>query len=99
MCEDFKQTINPVSKLDRYPIPKVQDLFAKLAGGKTFTKIDLDQAYLQQLEDSKKCCIINTHKGLFWLPFGISSAPGIYQRVMESLLQESLVSLTTSTTF
>ena len=34
--------------------------------------------------------VINTHKGLFQytrLPFGISSAPGIFQRVMESLLQ------------
>ena len=36
------------------------------------------------------CVVINTHKGLFCytrLPFGISSAPGIFQRVMESLLQ------------
>ena len=34
--------------------------------------------------------VINTHKGLFRynrLPFGISSAPGIFQRVMENLLR------------
>ena len=34
--------------------------------------------------------VINTHKGLFRytrLPFGISSAPGIFQRVMENILQ------------
>jgi len=30
---DFKQTVNPVSTLDEYPIPKVEDLFATLAGG------------------------------------------------------------------
>ena len=32
---------------------------------------------------------MNTHRGLFqynWLPFGVASAPGIFQRVMESLL-------------
>ena len=92
LCGDFRLTVNPVSKLDRYPIPKVEDLFAKLSKGKCFTKLDLSQAY-QQLpleEESKKFVVINTHKGLFQytrLPFGISSAPGIFQRVMDSLLQ------------
>ena len=84
--------MNPVSKLDRYPIPKVGDLFATLASGKLFTKVALSQAY-QQLpleEESKKLVVINTQKGLFQytrLPFGISSAPGNFQRVMESVLQ------------
>ena len=92
ICGDFKQTVNPLSKLDNYPIPKVEDLFSTLAGGKVFSKIDLSQAY-QQLpleEESKKYVVINTHKGLFRytrLPFGISSAPGIFQRVMENILQ------------
>ena len=92
ICGDFKQTLNPVSKLDRYPIPKVEDLFAKLAGGQKFTKLDLSQAY-QQLpldEESKQYVVINTHKGLYRytrLPYGISSAPGIFQRVMENLLR------------
>ena len=84
--------MNPVSKLDRYPIPKVEVLFAALGGGKLFSKIDLTQAY-QQLpldDESKQYVVINTHKGLFRytrLPFGISSAPGIFQRVIESVLQ------------
>ena len=92
ICGDFKQTVNRAARLDRYPIPKVEDLFSSLAGGKSYTKIDLSQAY-QQLRldsDSKKYVVVNTHKGLFRytrLPFGISSAPGIFQRVMESLLQ------------
>ena len=66
---DFSVTVNPVSKLDRYPIPYQQLL--------------LD-------DGSKKYVVINTHKGLFRytrLPFGISSAPGIFQRVIESILQ------------
>lgn len=92
ICGDFRMTVNPVSKLNRYPIPKVEDLFATLERGKTFTKIDLSQAY-QQLkldEESKKYVVINTHKGLFRytrLPYGISSAPGIFQKAMEGLLQ------------
>ena len=92
LCGDFRMTVNPVSKLNRYPIPKVEDLFATLEGGATFTKLDLSQAYLQLKLDpeSRKYVVINTHKGLFRytrLPYGISSAPGIFQKVMESLLQ------------
>jgi len=91
ICGDFKVTVNRVSKLDKYPIPKIDDLFAQLAGGKSFTKLDMSQAYQQLVldEDSRKYVVINTHRGLFRynrLPFGISSAPGIFQRVMESLL-------------
>ena len=92
ICGDFKQTINPVSTLDKYPTPKVEDLFSTLAGGKIFSKIDLSQAY-QQLplaDKSKQYVVINAQKGLFcytYLPFGVSSAPGIFQRVMENVLQ------------
>ena len=49
ICGDFSVTVNPVSKLDRYPIPKSEDLFAKLANGKQFSKLDLSHAY--QLQD------------------------------------------------
>ena len=77
-----------MSKLDRYPIPKVEDLFAKLSRVRIFSKLDLSQAYQQQpLEESKQFVVINTHKGLFHytkLPFGISSAPGIFQSSRES---------------
>ena len=92
ICGDFRITVNPVSKLNRYPIPKAEDLFATLERGKPFTKLDLSQAY-QQLkldEGSRKYVVINTHKGLFRytrLPYGISSAPGIFQKAMEGLLQ------------
>ena len=44
---DFKLTVNTASKLDRYPIPKIDDLVVTLAGGQKFTKLDMSQAYLQ----------------------------------------------------
>ena len=92
LCGDFRVTVNQVLKLDKYPIPKIDDLFAKLAGGQSFTKLDMSQAYQQLILDSesRKYTVINTHRGLFCynlLPFGISSAPGIFQRTMESLLR------------
>ena len=40
VCGDFRMTVNPVSKLHRYPLPKVEDLFATLSEGKVFSKID-----------------------------------------------------------
>jgi len=88
---DFKQTVNQASRLDRYPIPKIEDLFAKMSDGQAFTKLDTTQAY-QQIpleEGSRKYVVINTHRGLFQynrLPFGVALAPGVFQRVMESLL-------------
>ena len=92
VCGDFQMTVNPVSRLNRYPLPKVEDLFATLAEGKIFTKLDLTQAYQQLKLDtpSQKYVVINTHKGLFQytrLPFGVSSAPGIFQKTMETLLR------------
>ena len=92
ICGDFRVIVNPVAKLDRYPVPKIEDLLATLQRGRIFTKLDLRNAY-QQLpleEDSQKYVVINTTKGLFKykrLPYGISSAPAIFQRVMEHLLQ------------
>ena len=67
ICGDFKLTVNQVAKLDRYPIPKADDLLANLASGVPFTKLDLSQAYQQVCldEESKKLVVINTHKGLF----------------------------------
>ena len=92
ICGDFRTTVNPVSKLNRYPIPKTEDILATLERGKLFTKLDLSQAYLQLKLDkeSKEYLVISTHKGLFRytrLPYGISSAPGIFQKAMEQLLQ------------
>ena len=92
ICGDYRLTINKVSELDPYPIPRIEDLYSQLSGGKVFSKLDLSQAYLQMLVDdeSKKYTVINTHRGLFIynrLPFGIKSSPAIFERAMESLLQ------------
>ena len=93
ICGDYKLTVNAVSKTDPYPLPRIEDIFASLSGGKTFTKLDLEHAYQQVplTKEAQKYTTVNTHKGLFQylrLPFGIASAPGIFQRTMETILQD-----------
>ena len=91
LCSDYKVTINPVLEIDQYPLPKPDDLFATLAGGKQFTKIDLTHAYQQMNleESSRELVTVNTHKGLYRyrLPFGVASAPAMFQKTMDVVLQ------------
>ena len=92
ICGDYKITLNKVCKLDCYPIPRIDDLYANLAGGITFTTLDLSNAYLQMplSPESKPFTTINTQLGLFQynrLCFGIASAPAMFQRVMDNLLK------------
>lgn len=63
----------------------------KLEGGKKFTVIDMASAYLQMEveENSRAYLTINTHKGLYRfkrMPFGLASAPAIWQRTMDTVL-------------
>ena len=93
ICGDYKVTVNPQLKIDQYPLPRIQDIFASLAGGQKFTKIDLRQAYnqLEMSEDSKSYLTINTHKVLYSynrLVFGIAASPSIWQRTMDQILKD-----------
>lgn len=92
ICGDFKVTVNPALCVEKYPIPRIEDLFASLSGGQHFSKLDLSHAYLQMVieENSRKYLTITTSKGLFCynrLAFGITSAPAVFQRAMDQVLQ------------
>uniref|UniRef100_A0A3B3T0U0 ribonuclease H n=1 Tax=Paramormyrops kingsleyae TaxID=1676925 RepID=A0A3B3T0U0_9TELE len=92
ICGDYKLTVNKVSPVEQYPIPRMEDMIAGLAGGEKYTKLDMSHAYQQVVldDESRKYVTVNTHRGLFTytrLPFGVSSSPAIFQRTMESVLQ------------
>jgi len=93
ICGDYKTTVNQVATPDKYPLPRVDELFAEMSGGSYFTKLDLSHAYQQLVldNDSQELVTINTHKGLYRysrLPFGVSAAPAIFQRTMDSMLAD-----------
>ena len=92
LCGDYKLTLNQIAPTESYPLPRAEEMYATLAGGKLFTKLDISSAYLHLPLDpeSKKYTTIKTHKGLSQynrLPFGVASAPAIFQRFMDTLLQ------------
>ncbi len=93
ICGDYKVTINANMRVDQYPLPRPDDIFASLQGGVYFSKLDLSQAYFQLAldEDSQKLVTINTIQGLYQytrLPFGVASAPAKFQQVMDNLLSD-----------
>ena len=70
----------------------LDQLVSTLNDGEKFTKLDLSQAYLQLPWDEKshKLTTISTHKWLYqytWLPYGITSAPAIFQMIIDKILQ------------
>lgn len=93
ICADYKNTVNPCIEADQYPLPTADELFTKIKGGKTFTKIDLRTAYLQiELHpESRKYLVINTIKGLkefTRMPYGVTPASAIFQRKLEGALKD-----------
>ncbi|XP_046142815.1 uncharacterized protein K02A2.6-like [Osmia bicornis bicornis] len=92
ICGDYSITTNPNLIVDDHPLPTIDELFASMAGGTTFTKIDLRQAYLQLevREEDQALLTLNTPWGLYKptrLMYGIASAPAIWQREIENILK------------
>lgn len=91
LCGDYRSTVNEATESDTYPMPTASEVFATVAGGKYYTTLDLDRAYTQVVvdENTSKLLTLNTCKGLYTvhrLAFGVKACPGIFQRLMTSLL-------------
>ena len=92
LCGDYNVTVNPELQAEQYSLPRIKNIFANLVGGSKLSKIDLRQAYhqLEMEESSENYLTINTHMGLFQynrLVFGITSAPAIWQRTIDQVLE------------
>ena len=90
MCIDYR-ALNKVTKKDRYPLPRIDDLFDQLHGAKYFSSIDLQQGYHQVLipkEDVQKTAFITPfgHYQFRVLCFGLTNAPATFMRLMDRVL-------------
>ena len=54
ICADCKMTVNPYLRHKTFPLPTPEEIFATLANGESFTKLDLARAY-KQMEVVSRC--------------------------------------------
>ena len=89
-CIDYRK-LNAVTKKDRYPLPRIQDIFDQLEGAKIFSTLDLKSGYWQipMHENSIEKTAFICHLGLFeflMMPFGCANCPSKFQRALTKVL-------------
>ena len=90
MCVDLTMLNRGVER-EFYPLPRVNDMLSQLSTGRLFSKLDANSGFWQIVLDpeSRALTTFLTPWGRFQfkrLPFGLSSAPEIFQRSMEKIL-------------
>jgi hypothetical protein len=94
MCVDY-HSLNEVTIKNKYPLPRIDDLFDQLKGACVFLKIDLRSGYHQlkiRATDIPKTAFI-TQYGLFEytvMSFGLTNAPAYFMYLMNKLFMEYL---------
>jgi transposase InsO family protein len=94
MCVDYR-ALNNVTIRNKYPLPRIDECFDRLAGARYFTKLDLKSGYYQvrvHPDDVDKTAF-NTRYGQFKflvMPFGLTNAPPTFQTMMNDILRPYL---------
>jgi hypothetical protein len=89
MCGDFRN-LNNVTIKNKYPLPRIQELFDQVHGAGVFSKIDPRSGYHQikiKPEDVPKTAFVSRygHHKYLVVPFGLTNAPAIFMNLMNKI--------------
>jgi hypothetical protein len=94
MCVDYR-SLNDVTVKNKYPLPRIEDLFDQMRGARVFSKIDLRSGYHQMKirpSDIPKTAFF-TRYGLYEftvMSFGLTNAPAYFMNLMNKVFMEYL---------
>jgi hypothetical protein len=94
MCVDYR-SLNEVNIKNKYPLPRIEDLFDQMKGASVFSKIDLRSGYhqLKIRESDIPKTAFHTRYGLYEytvMSFGLTNAPAYFMYLMNKVFMEYL---------
>ncbi|GJS22847.1 putative reverse transcriptase domain-containing protein [Tanacetum coccineum] len=94
MCIDYRE-LNKFTVKNRYPLPRINDLFDQLQGSSVYSKIDMRSRYhqLRIKEEDIPITAFRTRYGHFYfqvMPFGLTNAPAVFMDLMNRVCKPYL---------